>query len=200
MPIIGVVENMSYYFADGKKHHIFGRPEAGLQAIKTMCAANNSSRISSLPETDVHFTLPIDADLSDCSKCPIIDHTPESESSCVFKSLASSLVEKIAENAFEEKDTATLIFDENSNRLVLSTKTDIIIDVLTLRKLSRDATSTSRTKSRQKLDDSIIPTKINRKGNYGFEIQWSDGLTGSIYTYVSSIYCEHYTFYRAFQY
>ena len=122
-------------------------------------------------------------------------------------------MQKLAEKAHERSQTPpnTLQFDSSRGRLVLNltrpgdlhvaSKAAIAANVLDidpaeLRRRSKDAWSTSA--ARHILDgedlsgktleaasaDVVLPTKINRKGNYGFEVQWADGLRGSIYGFV----------------
>ena len=201
VPILGVIENMSYFSVDGERHNVFGKSAFGIEAVQNLLRSEKER------ETFAAFQLPVDEALADCDKCPAVDHIPSSEASDTFLAVAQHIVTYVANRDLENrgKQANTLMYSGEKNALVFTVYEEDLdgVEIVdqgkqgvfrelhiapsALRKLSRDATSTTTVVSRTQPAE-VIPTQINRKGNYGFEVQWSDGLRGSIYTFVSFQY------------
>lgn len=229
VPIVAIVENMSYFEAHGKAYPIFGKPGNGLRGIENICLHYcNKDEHPQPPWVFDHgdgdkkcsgtFKLPITPLLAETS-----DHTThangvQSSTSKFFDAVATHLVLKVAEKNLSERSRKpnSLEYNETSGMLELTMSrhaisdhrlgTVLLIHPTELRRLSRDALndrnniiltddeangdggadnslagSASHLKNRKAVDQ-VLPTKINRKGNYGFEVQWSTGERGSIYT------------------
>jgi len=199
---------MAFFEAAGSKHFPLGRPCDDDVVAHVLGLPVTSSAIGQR-----WHQIPIDEILSSNSQSPAVVHAPSSKPSQVFRKAAEQLLETLAQQSSTSAELPpnTLTLHADSGKLILDVSRPYFadefvgtleIDPLELRKRSQDAWSTKGDSSQplacgQADTDvesestevgyglkSVIPTKINRKGNYGFEVQWDDGLKGSIYGFV----------------
>ena len=98
VPIIGAIENMSYFSPAGpagEEHELFGRSGAGITAIRDMCGFERDSgrdgddgHDDAEAEAAGFFRLPVNPLLADPTMSPVTTHATESDAALVFHRIA----------------------------------------------------------------------------------------------------------------
>ncbi len=181
IPILSVVENMSYYVCDScdKKHNIFGR--GYISMLKKQFGIEDS------------FNLPIEPMISRLSDIgsPYVLIAPEtSTSQVIFKEIADKLINKVdnLHKIFKNKPSVEYLPNEKSINIKYDVDKVKKIDPFVLRKKCNCAACIDEFTGEKLLKEKTIPTdvypkKIEEKGNYAVAIVWSDGHRSSIYPY-----------------
>lgn len=166
VPIIGIIENMSYLKTESQeKHYIFGRSSAGQLA--------NRFGVEVLAE------IPILQELS----IGIQPNEPE-----VIQSAVKSMLKQIEQVKSREINIPMIKFDQEKVELIWENKDRWTVKNFALRMISQDALSVNELTGEQliKAEDirsDIAPKEIVPLGNYGINITWNDGHSSAIYTY-----------------
>ncbi|MFW5741883.1 MAG: P-loop NTPase [Spirochaetota bacterium] len=168
VPVLGVVENMSYFVAPdtGKRYHVFGQGAA--------------ERIGT------HYGLPI------LGQFPI---SPEDYGGPATRSPRSQPVQKAVEAMVRQLGRSRaglqrpeVSYDEQSVTLHWPDGTTSTVDNRTLRASCQCALCVDEFSGEQKLDvdsipESIHPETVDTVGNYALSIEWSDGHTTGFFPY-----------------
>ncbi|MEE8441391.1 MAG: P-loop NTPase [Spirochaetia bacterium] len=168
VPILGVIENMSYFEAPdtGKRYHIFGRGAA--------------QRIAE------HYGLPILGQLP-ISAQEFGGPTTRSPRSSELRSAVEQTVRYLgmsrAGRSHPEEE-----HDEHTLSLVWPDGEKVAIDLRTLRAGCRCAVCVDEYSGKPLLNiasipEDIHPTAVGRIGNYALSIDWSDGHTTGFFPY-----------------
>lgn len=172
VPVVAVVENMSYFICDGcsKKHMLFG--EGALETITRQFGFSNT------------FKLPLNPELAatcDTGKPFVITH-PTDLTASIFNSLAKTVVQEISKRQFLSKSTPEMIYTPNADTITITQFNDVEkrISTVQVRKACRCAHCIDEFSGKNKIDAKTIPadihpTQIQLVGNYAFGVSWSDG-------------------------
>ena len=181
IPVLGVVENMSYYTCEScdAKHHIFGRGYVNM--LKKQFGIEDS------------FNLPIDPMMSRVSDLgsPYVLIAPEtSPAQKIFKEISEKIIARIdnIESITKHKPTAEYSPTEGTINIKYDQDKIKRIDPLHLRKKCMCAACIDEFTGEKILKEKLIPTdvhpkKLEDKGNYALAVVWSDGHRSSIYPY-----------------
>lgn len=181
IPILSVVENMSYFTCDNcdKKHHIFG--QGYIKMLKKQFGIEDS------------FSLPIDPLVSKFSDVgsPYVLIAPDTDpTQQIFKDIATKLIKKIETIEQITKNKPVVEYEPKENVLFIKHEEDKIkkISSYYLRKKCICAACIDEFTGEKLLKEKSIPRdvhpkKIEDKGNYAVAIVWSDGHRSSIYPY-----------------
>ena len=181
IPILCVVENMSYYTCDNcdKKHHIFGKGYVNM--LQKQFGIEDS------------FSLPIDPMISRVSDLgsPYVLIAPETTSSqATFKQISENLISKVEDLQLMLKNKPNIEYIPKEESIYLRYDGDKVkkISPLHLRQKCICAACIDEFTGEKLLKDKQIPMdvhpkKMEDKGNYAVAIVWSDGHRSSIYPY-----------------
>lgn len=168
VPILGIIENMSYFICDqcDKKHYIFGGDTSG--ALTDRFGLETMAEIPLLPE----WAAKIDHPIKNEYLTQAVDH--------VIMALGKSMIQQklIPEVHFDEKNISLKWPDGEkasvSNRdMRLSCRCALCINELTGEQILRS----------ESIKPDIAPKKITPLGNYAIGIEWNDGHSSGIYPY-----------------
>jgi len=170
VPMIGVVENMSYFDCTncGSRHYIFGGDEENVvtkkYGLKTL------------------MQLPIKVDSG------IIGHLDKDFTDPDIKELVDNVVRAIGMKAFDKNTTPQYEFDDEKLSFTWPDGTRSVVKNLDLRAdcgcaVCVDEYSGEKLLKVEDLPKDIKPTEITPLGNYALKITWSDGHASGIYPY-----------------
>ena len=168
VPILGIIENMSYFVCDNchKKHFIFG--------------GNENDVLQERFGLETLAQLPLLPDLSGK-----LDHQIDNS---YIKEATDRVIRAIGKNRLVQKQKPTIQFDEkqiilqwadgklwrvNNRNLRLSCRCAFCVDETTGTKLLKP----------ENVREDIIPKEIVTLGNYALGIKWNDGHASGIYPY-----------------
>jgi len=168
VPIIGVVENMSYFICDNcsKKHFIFGG-DAG-EVLRERFGINLLTR---LPISDVYTKSFEDYQTSELTA-----------------KLADDVIKAFGKSAFKVDRKPEIQFDESRITLKWGEGREASVDNGELRANCRCANCVHEMTGERLLKREDIPPNIRAEaitsvGNYAVSIQWSDGHSSGLYSY-----------------
>jgi len=178
VPVLGIVENMSYFACDGcgKKHHIFG---------------------SSTHTLRERFGLPVLAEM------PIIDGISDLADADAGKdlepmrTLAANVHKAICERRVAQAPMPQITFDSEAIHISWPDKTESTLSNFMVRASCRCASCIDEHTGEELLDVAQIPPDIHPEevvplGNYAVSIAWSDKHSSGIYSwdYLKSLATE----------
>eukprot|EP00803_Ostreobium_quekettii_P011349 evm.model.scf_945.1 EVM.evm.TU.scf_945.1 scf_945:1635-5006(-) len=169
VPCVAVVENMSYFEADGKRHFPFGKGSG--ERIVQDFGLNNL------------FKFPIVPDLSLASDDgrPLVVDNPMGDVSRAFTELGAAVVREISKLQKAPKNTVR--YDKDLKAFVVRLPGDIdkefLLDPAVVRRNDTSASSINEWTGEKTLRDSdipddIAPESVNPLGNYAVQILWQD--------------------------
>jgi len=168
VPILGVIENMSYFQSEGsdKKHYLFGSHAS--QTLQKKFGIQTLAEIPILPQ--------LTASLTSTQSPPII------------KEAVDQFLNAYQTKKDQQKQIPSITCDDKNITLQWGDGRKLIISNFTLRLNSQDAFSVDEMsgKSLLKPEDirkDIAAKKIIPLGNYAINIEWNDGHTAGIYPY-----------------
>lgn len=167
VPIIGVIENMSYLKTpQGDKHYIFGQ--------------SASEKLSSRFGVEILGEIPI---LETLSQNVTTDSKSDAIQTAADQMLRSTDVIKSG-----TLDVPTIKFDERKVQFAWSNGEHWSVSNFDLRMISQDALSVNEITGEQilKAEDvkaDIAAKEITPLGHYGVGVAWNDGHSAAIYTY-----------------
>jgi ATP-binding protein involved in chromosome partitioning len=168
VPILGVIENMSYFPAPdtGHKHYIFGRQKAG--------AISKRFGVRTLAEVPVLEQLSGDMG--------------EYKAGGVIQKAADELLSSVEAVQSSQPDLKDAGFRDGRVVLVFKDGTELSANAFDLRAGCECASCVSEATGKRTLDIHKIPKDINPAeilplGNYAVGITWSDGHASGIYPY-----------------
>ncbi len=170
VPMLGVVENMSYFDCDncGKRHYIFGGDEENIVTKKY-----GLETLMQLPiKVDSGLTGHLDRDFSD----------PD------VKEMVDKIARAIGMKAFDKNTTPQFDYDDEKITFVWPDGVKSEISNLELRAncgcaLCVDEYTGEKLLNKNDIRKDIKPTEITPLGNYALKIVWNDGHNSGIYPY-----------------
>ena len=170
VPMLGVVENMSYFDCDncGKRHFIFGGDEENIVTKKY-----GLETLMQLPiKVNSGITGHLDRDFSD----------PD------IKEMVDNIVRAIGKQAFNKNTTPQYEYDDEKITFVWPDGVKSVVSNLDLRAdcgcaLCVDEYTGEKLLNRDAIRKDIKPTEITPLGNYALKIVWNDGHNSGIYPY-----------------
>jgi ATP-binding protein involved in chromosome partitioning len=185
VPVIGVIENMSYFVCDNcsKKHYIF------LQG--------GGRRVGQELEIPFLGEVPMDPNVADGGDrgVPVVIGRPDDRASDAYKTLAGQVAAALA-TMREGGDMKTMApspieiipMEDNKTGILWSDGQHHVYANRDLRAACHCASCIDEWTSKQLLDPDSIPQDIHFKsyskvGNYGIKFNWSDGHNTGIYSY-----------------
>lgn len=170
VPMLGVVENMSYFDCDncGKRHYIFGGDEENIVTKKY-----GLETLMQLPiKVDSGLTGHLDRDFSD----------PD------VKEMVDKIARAIGMKAFDKNTTPQFDYDDEKITFVWPDGVKSEISNLELRAncgcaLCVDEYTGEKLLNKNDIIKDIKPTEITPLGNYALKIVWNDGHNSGIYPY-----------------
>ena len=176
VPVLGAIENMSYFLCDGKEHYPFG--QGALVRLKKECGFENTVQ------------LPLDSDISSAGDAgtPFVSHYVSHEMSVKMMSFAKQLDKDVTMCADNEFQLPQVGFSKQEGILITKNGIDFFgIDAKTLRiiactsALNRDELTGELLINPDDIPDDIYPLSMNPVGNYALGIHWSDGHSSLFY-------------------
>ncbi len=170
VPMLGVVENMSYFDCDGcgKRHYIFGGDEENIVTKKY-----GLETLMQLPiKVNSGITGRLDRDFSD----------PD------VKTMVDNIVRAIGKKAFEKNTTPQFEYDDEKITFTWPDGVRSEVSNMDLRAdcgcaLCVDEYTGEKLLNRDDIRKDIKPTEITPLGNYALKIVWNDGHNSGIYPY-----------------
>jgi len=169
VPCVAVVENMSYFEADGKRHLPFGKG-SGERIVKDFGLGNL-----------VRFPIVPDLSLASDDGRPLVVDDPTCEVSRAFTELGAAVVREVAKLRKLPKNTVR--YDKELRAFVVRLPGDLeeefLLDPALVRRNDTSAKSVNEWTGEKMLRDSDIPDDIepqsvNPLGNYAVQILWHD--------------------------
>ncbi|KAL6221829.1 hypothetical protein ACLB2K_005222 [Fragaria x ananassa] len=171
VPCVAVVENMSHFDADGKRHYPFGKG-SGSEVVKQFGIPNL-------------FDLPIRPTLSASgdSGVPEVVADPLGEVSKTFQELGICVVQQCAK--IRQQVSTAVTYDKSIKAIrvkVPDSDDEFLLHPATVRRNDRSAQSVDEWTGEQKLQyndvpEDIEPEEIRPMGNYAVSISWPDGFS-----------------------
>ena len=176
VPIVGCVENMSYFECNGEKHKLFG--SGALRRLQEMYGFKNSFEIPVLPALSA---------MGDTGIPAVIDE-PAGLISKIYSDIGSSVVREISRLKFGQVAKPEVEYVEGKGIKFSYDGDEKFISPQVLRGECRCAKCIDEFTGEQILDKSkvpenILPTNIHPMGNYAVSVIWNDGHTSSVYPY-----------------
>uniref|UniRef100_A0AAV1VE73 Gamma-butyrobetaine hydroxylase-like N-terminal domain-containing protein n=1 Tax=Peronospora matthiolae TaxID=2874970 RepID=A0AAV1VE73_9STRA len=176
-----VVENMSYFdCSNGQRYYPFGPGHT-----QELVDKYNMKNVFKLPITE-HFSSSGD------SGRPFVLSGLSPDEEETYDLLATTVAKELVVLKHNIRLAPDLLYDKNRGivlRLYSQNEAkEAVLHPADLRARCRCAQCVGEFTGEQILDpatipDSIVPTAVERKGNYAFAVTWSDGHTSSLYTY-----------------
>ena len=166
VPVLGVVENMAYFEADGVRHAVFGSDGAA-----SLQQRFGVELLGQLPLDPARYGTTFDGDIDLLEVRDTVDAT--------VRALGSASV---------TRDPAIVDYDERQLRLSWPDGREVAIDNLLLRSNCGCAHCVNEFTGERTIDRSQIPADIKAEevrtvGNYAVSIKWSDGHSTGLYPY-----------------
>ncbi len=170
VPMLGVVENMSWFDCDGcgKRHYIFGGGEENIVTKKY--------------GLETLMQLPIKVDSG------ITGHLDRSFTDPDVKVMVDNIVRAIGKKAFDKNTTPRFEYDDE--KITFTWPDGVRSEVLNLDlradcgcALCVDEYTGEKLLNRDDIRKDIKPTEITPLGNYALKIVWNDGHNSGIYPY-----------------
>ncbi len=170
VPMLGVVENMSYFDCDGcgKRHYIFGGDEENIVTKKY-----GLETLMQLPiKVNSGITGHLDREFSD----------PD------VKVMVNNIVRAIGKKAFDKNTTPQYEYDDEKITFVWPDGVKSVVSNMDLRAdcgcaVCVDEYTGEKLLNRKDIRKDIKPTEITPLGNYALKIVWNDGHNSGIYPY-----------------
>eukprot|EP00891_Asterochloris_glomerata_P007340 jgi/Astpho2/7340/fgenesh1_pm.00114_%23_1_t len=167
VPCVAVVENMSYFEADGRRYFPFGKG-SGQRVVKDF----------GLPNL---FQFPIEQHLSAAGDGgqPLVVSDPMSSTSQAFMNLGAAVVQEVAKLKLAPRNSVR--YDAAQHAFVASIGSEqLLLDPATVRRNDTSAKSINEWTGEKMSRDSDIPEDITPEsvaalGNYAVQILWQDG-------------------------
>lgn len=190
VPIISVVENMSYFVCDGcdKKHYIFGQS----------CLPKLIGEYGIEKSFDVPIHTSISRGTSESGEATVLSARDcDQELVAMYGQIAAGVVDqlKLMEDGRIEPPTVEYV-KEIGIVLTVSEHDKRVLDPAALRRACRCASCVEEFSGRRLLRDEDIkedvhPTVMQQKGNYAVAVYWSDGHSSSIYPFARLLEMSH---------
>ncbi len=179
VPVVAVVENMSWFECDGcgKRHRLFG--EGARQRLTDQYGYTNTFEFPVVPELSWQGDHGV----------PLVVAAPASAVAARFQELAGSVVREVSKIVHGGVRKPKVLFDAASGiALEYPDGREVSLNAAEVRRACRCALCVDETSGAPLLDpasvpEDIYPTLIKPLGNYAVAIHWSDGHTSSIYPY-----------------
>ncbi|OVE77861.1 hypothetical protein BVX99_01405, partial [bacterium F16] len=175
VPVVGIIENMSYFLCDScdKKHRIFG--EGAMQKLVDQYGIRNAFEIPIVPAIATQGD----------NGLPLVAADPDGEVAQVYKDLAGDIVREVSRIAMDNTKPSVTFADGMIK--VEQDGTAKSINPAELRRKCGCAHCVDEFSGEKRLQDAdvpedIKPTDISTMGNYAVQIAWSDSHS-SIYPY-----------------
>jgi ATP-binding protein involved in chromosome partitioning len=180
VPILGIVENMSYYTIPGseERHYLFGK--------------GGGEKLAQEGHIPFLGTIPLDSDLCACGdkgeSLFILDHTRKKPATQAFIKLADSLITQLESKKEDKPFREIRKIDEST---FLMTWNDGIEQQLRMSELQRNCScancveeySGKRIVDPSSIDENVRAHEIRHVGRYGLRIQFSSGCSTGIYSF-----------------
>ncbi|GFR48232.1 hypothetical protein Agub_g10094 [Astrephomene gubernaculifera] len=168
VPCVAVVENMSYFEAEGKRFHPFGQGSG--ERIQRDFGLPNLIRFPILPDLSA---------AGDGGK-PLVVSSPASPTSAAFMELGAAVVREVARMAGRPGTRQSVYFDQQEDAVVvmLPGQQEFLLSPEVVRANDTSATTVDEWTGQRKAQEfppDARPASINPLGNYAVQISWSDG-------------------------
>jgi len=181
VPTLCLVENMSYFECNhGERYYPFGK--ADIAAFLQILNENQAKE----GETPV-FQLPLSSQINSSNETgrPIVLHNSSTKEAEVYKDIAVYTVKELEALRHQKSSVPEVVYAKGRGillRYFLSEEgKELCIPPIEIRK--RDSRTGRVLGNAEALDPNVYPVNIQKKGNYAVSIEWSDGFSGSIYSY-----------------
>tara|TARA_B100000315_G_scaffold29647_1_gene25181 strand:+ start:10208 stop:11521 length:1314 start_codon:yes stop_codon:yes gene_type:complete len=168
VPMLGIIENMSYFACDncGKKHFIFG--------------SNGNSQLTDRFGLETLSWLPLDPDFA--------SKLIKKEENGLIKAAADKVIMALGKSSIKNAVTPTVSFNDEEMIFKWPDGKVSVISNFDLRLSCRCANCIDEMSGKQILKKEDIPTNVKAEeviplGNYAISIKWSDGHNSGIYPY-----------------
>ncbi len=168
VPILGIIENMSYFLCDGcqKKHFIFGKNENN--SISERFGVETLAQLPLLESFAHKFDKPLDEPL--------------------IQAAVDKVVMAIGKQNIAQQEIPEIHFDDKNITLRWKDKQETKVSNLSARLSCRcavcvDEISGKQLLQKEKIRPDIQPKEIFPLGNYALAINWNDGHSSGIYPY-----------------
>lgn len=171
VPCVAVVENMSYFDADGKRHYPFGQG-----------SGERIQRDFGLPNL-VRFPIIPDLSAAGDSGVPVVVSDPAGPTAQSFLELGAAVVREVSKLRMSSKNSVR--YDEELGAFVVKLpngEEEFLLDPATVRRNDTSAKSINewtgvRTLRDADISDDIEPAAWQPVGNYAVQITWPDGFS-----------------------
>ncbi len=170
VPMLGVVENMSYFDCDGcgKRHFIFGGDEENIVTKKYGL------------ETLMQLPIKVNSGLT--------GHLDREFSDPDVKVMVDNVVRAIGKKAFDKNTTPQYEYDDENITFIWPDGVKSVVSNMDLRAdcgcaVCVDEYTGEKLLNRKDIRKDIKPTEITPLGNYALKIVWNDGHNSGIYPY-----------------
>ncbi|KAI3429423.1 hypothetical protein D9Q98_005518 [Chlorella vulgaris] len=171
VPCVAVVENMSYFDADGKRHFPFG--EGSGERIVREFGLPNLVRFPIVPELSAGGD----------SGRPVVVTDPAGPTAQAFLELGAAVVREVSK--LRRAPQNAVRYDKELGVLVVrlpNGEQDFLLDPATVRRNDQSASSINewtgeRTLRDADIPDTLQPVGIQPVGNYAVQISWEDGFS-----------------------
>ncbi len=166
VPIVGVIENMSYLQTGEDRHYVFG--QSSVQGLSERFGVEILGEIPILPE--------------------LSGVAGPSQSTPAIQSAVKQMIRSVDTVRSSSQDIPTIKFDERKVQLSWKNGEHWSVNNFDLRMISQDALSVNEITGQRILKEADVPKDIAAEeitplGNYGIGIAWNDGHSAAIYTY-----------------
>ncbi|GIL85260.1 hypothetical protein Vretimale_10767 [Volvox reticuliferus] len=167
VPCVAVVENMSYFEADGKRFFPFGQG-----------SGDRIQRDFGLPNL-VRFPIVPDLSAAGDGGQPLVVADPTCATSTAFMELGAAVVREVAKMAGRPARQA-VYYDQQQDlvSVQLPGEPEFLLPPAVVRENDTSATSVDEwtgQRKREEVPQDARPAAINPLGNYAVQISWSDG-------------------------
>ncbi len=170
VPILGIIENMSYFVCDscGKKHFIFGGNESDV--LKERFGLETLAQIPIMPEMTGKFDRPIKNE--------------------TITLAVDQVVRALGKNSITQRLVPKFHFDQQRTTLEWPDGKKFIVSNMDLRLSCRCALCANELTGemilkKENIKSDIAPKEIIVLGNYALGIKWNDGHNSGIYPYAT---------------
>jgi len=169
VPMLGIIENMSYFLCDGcqKKHYIFGE---GGKLLEERFGLPILAELPLLKELSGKLEKPLQNDF--------------------LKNAVDAVVRALGKSSMTKKEIPHISFNEKETQLKWPDGKEVIVSNRDLRLSCRCALCVNELTGEQilraeNIKPDIQPKEITPLGNYAVGITWNDGHASGIYPYKS---------------